>query len=154
MDDVIIQRIDAMIQEHETAVQRLRGFRDLYVNSPDVRQVVAALVSKEPPVAAPSGNGIAPPTDDGSQPTTIKPTILAIVKAEPGILPSELIDRVLERIQSNAKQPRRVIMSSYDALIAKRRLIRRGGRFYLPPGEAGTASGERVVHDNSAVAGR
>src|SRR6266568_3104573 len=136
--DAVTKKIDKMVKEHEAAIKRLRSFRHQYLESPDLREVIASLVAED---IRPSAVAVEKNSDNG-KPSMVRVhmlddapgmtgAILEIVEQSPGIQAPDLIDRVMERINTKSKKPRRAIASTYDYLIKRNRLIKNNGGFYL-----------------------
>lgn len=131
--DAVTKKIDELVKEHEAAIKRLRSFRQQYAMSPDLREVIASIVTSE---GAPhKQNG------DSGKPSPIRvamlndapgmtAAIIDIVKASPGIKAPALIDGVLSRVTTKSSKPRRAVASTYDYLVNRKRIRKEGGAFY------------------------
>lgn len=132
--DAVTKKIDQMLKDHEAAIKRLRSFRQQYLASPDLREVIATLVSSEgaPPHRQNGDSGKPSPirVEMLSDAPGMTNAIIEIVKEKPGIKAPELITGVLDRVTTKSSKPRRAVASTYDYLVSRKRIRKEGGAFY------------------------
>jgi hypothetical protein len=118
-------RLSELEAEREVLLGLIRFYEGVRPDAtPTVRSQLPSTVRRVEPFGNPFTAVPGGPTE----------SVLQVVADHPGLPASKLIDAVVEKANTNAKNPRRTIASTTAFLVKQGRLKKVNGRFFLPNG--------------------